>query len=527
MTDIPNGPEQVGATGADSPRSKCLATLSFVLVVILCFEVDWLTDNIYRHAPWFDNIAPEDIDTVVEWIFGFFILSVVAAFASGKIMQVLQEPSRFLGKDRFNLLSHRLTVAGAGCFGVVVYLIIVFNPAVHLDYAAEGEKPMVIRNGNPLHFNDTTIVLPIDPPELRNQDIEITDRRGLYKIKLAPSDLSINTLVFSKHARIDLSKFFIKRDFNAELSGANNRDLGSFEFAYKSTDSLSEQCANSEPGFEKHFSDSTCAGFFRDIFRDISASPGRMLEDTEGSIFYDNRNYDYRYKFGPTIEISIIAPMAESVFGNRPLEAFDLYLNSSSNDRANLVDEFRKDIKVISPVRLGEVFESLASPERLSRKLNGTVALRQVSLSFVKDVLALGIDDLNQKTIRLLVEEISDTNLNTMVDRENIRLAIDTITALTRASYALDLLEAFVRDLGTDSNVLKPDMVRILLRHFDDKTGHDEAQQIVSIVGALWQSAQGTKTTTEGIRSEVSTCLDRLTDDHLKQILREFDKKSL
>ena len=147
----------------------------------------------------------------------------------------------------------------------------------------------------------------------------------------------------------------------------------------------------------------------------------------------------------------------------------------------------------ISPVRLGEVFESLASPERLSRKLNGTVALRQVSLSFVKDVLALGIDDLNQETIRRLVEEISDTNLNTMVDRDNIRLAIDTITALTRASYALDLLEAFVRDLGTDSNVLKPDMVRILLRHFDDKTGHDEAQQIVSIVGALWQSAQGTK----------------------------------
>ena len=122
-----------------------------------------------------------------------------------------------------------------------------------------------------------------------------------------------------------------------------------------------------------------------------------MLEDTEGSIFYDNLNYDYRYKFGPTIGISIIAPMAESAFGNRPLEAFDLYLNSSSNDRENLVDEFRKDIKVISPVRLGEVFESLASPERLSRELNGTVALRQVSLSFVKDVLALGIDDLNQE----------------------------------------------------------------------------------------------------------------------------------
>ena len=96
---------------------------------------------------------------------------------------------------------------------------------------------------------------------------------------------------------------------------------------------------------------------------------------------------------------------------------------------------------------------------------------------------------------------------------------------LTRVGYALDRLEAFVRELETDHNALKPQMTRILLRDFNDSMDYDEATQIVSIVGRLWQSAQGVETTRNGIRSEVGDRLDRLNNSDLRQILREFDTR--
>ena len=529
MTDTSIGSEQV-ETDTDPLKSRLLAVLSLVLVGIFCFELDWFNNNIYRYAPWIEVIKPEHVDVAVNWIFGFFLLSVGTAFLRGKL-RVLQEPSRFLGKDHFNFLSHWLFAVVVSCSGVAVFAIIVLNPAVHLDYADEGEKPTVIRNGNAQHFNDTTIFLSIDPLELHSQNIEITDRHGLYRIKLVPSDATNNPLLFSKHARIDLQKFLIKRDFKAELSDANDRALGSFEFSYENTVSLREQCSDSEPGFEKRFSDGKCDRFFRKLFRKISSGSGRMFKNTTGSFFYDNRKYNYRYDFGPTIEISITAPMAASAFGNKPLEAFDLFLNAKRKHRENLVDEFRKDIEVISITHLGGIFESLASPAGLSKGLDGTVAVRQASLSFVKDVLALGVDHLTQVKTQQIVEQVAVTNLKRVdgkrADRNSILLAVDTILALTQESYALDRLEAFVRDLGTDNNVLKPHMVGILLRHFDDSMDHNEATRIVSIVGKLWQTARGVKSTTDGIRTEVSNVLKRLSNNDLRNKLREFDKRPM
>ena len=132
----------------DSLKSRLLAFLSLVLVVILWFELDWFNHNIYKHKPWIEVIEPEHIDTGVDWIFGFFIVSVGVAFTRGKL-QLLMEPSKFLGKDYFNFLSRRGTAIVFGCLVAMVFGIIVFNPAVHLDYVAGGEKPMVIHKGSP------------------------------------------------------------------------------------------------------------------------------------------------------------------------------------------------------------------------------------------------------------------------------------------------------------------------------------------------------------------------------------------
>ena len=216
VAHIPVGSKQVVAEGTDSSKAKLLAIGSFVLVVILYFELDWFNQNIYKHVPWIEGTA-EYINNLVKWIFGFFILSVGKAVVIGRL-QFLWEPSKFLGKDYFNFLSKGFTTILFGALGVVVFFLIALNPAVHLDYSAGGEKPIVILNGNPQHFNDTTIFLPIDPKELRKQKIEVTGRHNLYRIKLDPSDASQNTLSFPNHATIDLQQFFISRDFKVALS---------------------------------------------------------------------------------------------------------------------------------------------------------------------------------------------------------------------------------------------------------------------------------------------------------------------
>ena len=187
-----------------------------------------------------------------------------------------------------------------------------------------------------------------------------------------------------------------------------------------------------------------------------------------------------------------------------------------------------------TPRSLHDLIQSLEVEERHSfsttfgthpsRELDGTVALRQASLSFVNDVLALGVNHLVQEKIQQLVERIVVTNLHKKVDSDSFLLAVDTIMVLTRASYALAQLETFVRDLGTDHNGSKPRIAGTLLRHFDDNMDHNEAKRIVSIVGELWKSARGAKTATDGIRFEVGDCLKRLSNDDLKQILRGFDK---
>ena len=526
MTSISGLTEKVGTTGTDSLKLRLLALASLALVGILRFELAWFNDSIYRYAPWIEAITPEYIDNVVNWFAGFFFVSVGTAIAIGKL-QVIQEPSKFIGRDLFSFLSHWLTTIVISCICVVMFAIIVFNPAVHLDYTEPGEKPTIIHNGDALHFDDSTVFLPIDPAELSSHDIEIAGRHGLYRITLDPLDFSRRRLLLSKHARIDLQDVFLRRDFTTQLLDTNARDIVSFRFTYESPMSLSEQCADSESGLEGHFSGSECDRFFRELFEDIGESSGRMLEDTMGSLVFDNREYNYRYDFGPTIEIDLVVSIAESAFGTRPLNAFNLYLNASPDDRRQLVEEFRRDTEVVPAAQLAEVFESLASPAELHTQLNGTVALRGDSLAFVRDVLALGVDHFSLEQLQALVEEVANTNLSRIADPDSLLLAIETIVTLTRAGYALDRLEAFVVELETDHNALKPQMTRILLRDFSDSMDYGEATQIVSIVGRLWQSAQGVETTTDGIRSEVGDRLDRINNSDLSQILREFDTRPL
>ena len=104
MTSISGQTERVGTTGTDSLKLRLLALLSLVLVGILRFELVWFNDNIYRYAPWIEAITPERIDDVVNWIAGFFFVSVVTGVVSGKL-QVIQEPSRFLARTA-SVFSH-------------------------------------------------------------------------------------------------------------------------------------------------------------------------------------------------------------------------------------------------------------------------------------------------------------------------------------------------------------------------------------------------------------------------------------
>ena len=59
MTEDIVKPGQIDGQPPDSLRSRLFALLSLALIGVICFELDWFSHNIYRHAPSIAVIKPE------------------------------------------------------------------------------------------------------------------------------------------------------------------------------------------------------------------------------------------------------------------------------------------------------------------------------------------------------------------------------------------------------------------------------------------------------------------------------------
>ena len=505
---------------------------SLVIGTLFLFLLHWFNENIYRPYPILDILSPEYLDTGIDWIVGFFVVSVIPAIKRGR-MQILHNPSRFLGEDLFAFLSSRFTSVVLLVSSVILFLVMIGSPSLYIDHNETGERPTVIIDGTVRHFAGSTVALRPDADgavSSNNYEVQIVGRHNLYSTRVVPSDFQPNRLLFSKHARLDLasSDLFITRDFQAELFTASEESLGTFEFTYSEDESLSDQCRDSDSIFWQHFEGDNCDRFFRSLFEHIANTERRLLESQDGDFVYDDRLFRYEYEFRPTLRIKITLPEAQSVLGNQPLAAFDNYLDADSERRSTLVAEFEKDTRTVPARRLSQIFEVLASTGSIWENLEGTTAIRRDTLSFIKHVLALGVEHSRSFNIRQWVDDVSRTNLHLHSHPDNMVMALDVVMALTSADSrirqeTLERVEEFASDLGTNSNSRKPEIARILLTHVDNYTELEEVRRIAGIVGQLWRSAKGVNGIPDAIRGEITSSLDQVQNEVVRTRLRDFE----
>ena len=299
-----------------------LANLSLGCVFFL--ELQWYLQNIYRFAPWIPLLSFDQIDTVVDVLWGAFMLHVGAPLARGKL-EILIHPEKFLGKEAMGVFSHRGTAVLGAAFVAAVYALIGFSPALHLIRNAEDEAPLVEVNGTRRQFQGTSLPLLDEEMRLDATEIVVTGRHGLYRVRLQPQDVKRYKL-FPTHLRADLRRLVLRRDMVTTFLDADDRELSSFTFYYQHNLGIAEQCGAS--GFGQSFGDdaSACGTLVRSIMEDMAGRPdARLLNDCEGAVDFKGRIYRYSYAFGPELSLAIRAPEGQSEFANTPLEALNRY----------------------------------------------------------------------------------------------------------------------------------------------------------------------------------------------------------
>ena len=100
--------EQPPTVSGDSrwanPLHKLPRTAGWMLLVNLFLgfffflQLQWYLENIYRFAPWIPFISYDRIDTVIDVLWGAFMLHVGAPLARGRL-EILSHPEKFLDKE--------------------------------------------------------------------------------------------------------------------------------------------------------------------------------------------------------------------------------------------------------------------------------------------------------------------------------------------------------------------------------------------------------------------------------------------
>ena len=94
--------------------------VNLFLGCLFFLEFQWYIENVYRHSPWIPFVSLEQIDTVIDLVWGAFMLHVGAPLARGKF-EGLKDPSKLLGEDAHGLFSHRRTAVVASVLVAGIY----------------------------------------------------------------------------------------------------------------------------------------------------------------------------------------------------------------------------------------------------------------------------------------------------------------------------------------------------------------------------------------------------------------------
>ena len=506
--------------------------VNLFLGIFFFLELQWYLENIYRFAPWIPFVSYDRIHTVIDIIWGAFMVHVGAPLARGRLA-IFSAPEQVLGKEAVGVFCHAGTAAVAAALVTGVYVLITLSPALHLSHSSAQGAPVVEIDGSRRHFEGNSITLLGGEEVVCQTEIVVTGKHEFYRVSIHPSDMETYWLL-PTHKWVRLDRLFLRRDLVATLQDAQKQTLGSFCFRYQRDMDIASQCAGS--GLQQKLSKDdprACAALLQSIMADMAGNPdARLLRDSDGRVAYGGRFYHYSYSFGPELKLAIRAPEAKSEFANNPREALERFRSAGVDNRGQLVVEFVRDVGNLSSSALERIFQALYESSNLLEYLDGTTAQRMDALNFTRDVLALGVDHVAPTAVDDLLTLVQRHLVETSASKVFVP-AIDALIALTRDSAVLrtkvlECVGKFISMLGTHHNAAKPDIAGILLQTLDENTSTDDSKRVLSILSAIRRHAVGAGTVFNQVDSQIRDRIDALPDssvaDRLRQIFSARDK---
>ena len=499
--------------------------VNLLLGSLFFLELQWYLEHVYRFSPWIPFLSYERVHTVIDVLWGAFMLHVGAPLARGKL-EILTAPEKFLGKEAFGLFSHRTTAAAVAALVVGLYALITFSPALHLIHTSTGDAPVVVIDGSRRQFDGSSLPLLGREMDVDQAEVVVSGRHRFLRVNLDPVDVETYRL-FPTHKHVDLERFFLRRDLLATLYDAHDKELASFTFQHENDLGITRQCGESD--IQRLFPDDprACVTLMRRIVADMSANTdARLLRDFEGAVEYKGRIYGYNYEFGPELELSIRAPEAQSEFASTPQRALARFRSAASHERELLVSEFVKDVGSLSSAALENVFQELFSSARLVDYFGGTRSQRIDSLMFTKDVLSLGVDHVALEKVDELVMRILDRNLSTPSDEAVLVPAIGAVIGLSRGASSLramvlDRVGELVASFETGHSASKSAIAGVLLEVLGDGASASDNERILGTLGAIRRSVSATGPAAELIDSQFRERLGEVSDPAIAAGLRE------
>lgn len=480
-------------------RHSLLLALNFLLLGIACFVATWFNIRIHSHRVFMEAVKPWHIELAVDWALGFVMVSVFLAVRKGPV-QFARNPRRYLSKDSFDLLSSIYTSGVLFVTTIFFYVLILCNPAVHVDYSGLGDKPVVKIGGVPQEFVGNSITKFLDGKLLGAVDVEISDKYSVYSLRIDLQKDSSPIPIFWQHRIVDLDKFVSNTAFTFSLKDSPSQAEATyfFDFSSESMISLDDQCSQSD--FNLFFESTDCGDFVRSLYGDVAKrSENHINRDAVGTFSYLGRTYRYSYNYkisAPSkIEISAIPgylQRVQSQIATRGSNAFELYSSETNERRDQLLTEFSNDINSLGDQYQIEMFEYLWRSEALYEALCERTALKKVALRYVKDILSRGSEYVTQDHVSRLVDRITSCNL-TRPDEdtgETIVLAIDAVLSLAPTGDVLKTLHSYVRLMGDLHTQTMAQIVRSIQGPFVDGADKNEEEIISAIISTIRETVR-------------------------------------